>query len=141
MISGIYKISFGGSKVYVGSAVNLNARNSAHKNTLKRDVSHCTKLQRAYNKYGAITYKFEIIEQCEKFDLRQRELFWINKLDSVNSGYNISLDTIAPMLGRKHTEETKKIMSIKAKGNKGNTGQIFSDERRANMSRGYERNK
>ena len=37
-------------------------------------------------------------------------------------------------LGKKHSEETKAKMSIKAKGNKGNLGRTFSEEHRKKLS-------
>jgi len=135
MNSGVYKISFGAGKYYIGSAIKLKSRNSAHKNTLKRGVSNCLKLQRAYNKYGKDLYQFEVIEFCSVDDLRIREKYWIDTLNSVHDGYNLAFDTTVPMLGRKHSEATKLLMSRNSKRLKTNLGVKFSAAHRKAISK------
>ena len=134
MTSGIYKISFGGRKCYIGSAVNFTRRLYDHRSRLKHNKSNCLNLQRAYNKYGVNLFKFEIIELCGVAILKEREAYFIEQYDAVNNGYNIATDTAAPMMGRKHTEETKKLMSQKSKNNKARLGQKCSPEHLRRMS-------
>jgi hypothetical protein len=82
---------------------------------------------RALLKYGYSNFQLEILEYCES-GLRphphrrrgrskciEREDYYLNLF---NSYYNISLKPGAPMYGRLHTEESKKIMSVAKKGDK-----------------------
>ena len=46
---------------------------------------------RAINKYGADKFKFRVIEECDDDKVNERETYWIEKLDSCNNGYNITL--------------------------------------------------
>lgn len=128
MNSGVYIIKFSeSSKVYIGSTVDFKRRFGEYRNRLKRGASNQIKLQRAYNKYGKDSMSIEILEEC--FDnLREREKYYIDLYDSVDNGYNSSYDTENCMLGRKHSEMTKKLISEKSKGNKGRTGQKLSIE-------------
>lgn len=49
------------------------------------------KLKRAIKKYGRCNFKKEIIEYCDSLlKLNEREIYWINKLNSIKCGYNIS---------------------------------------------------
>lgn len=125
---GVYRISFGVGKYYVGSSVNLKNRELEHKRRLNKGNSNCVGLQMAYNKYGKEAFVFEVIEYCTEEVLRDREMYWIEYYNSVEDGYNIARDTSIPMLGRKHSEKTKKLMSKKAMGNKGRRGQKLTAE-------------
>ena len=46
---------------------------------------------RAISKYGADNFKFRVIEECSDDIVNERESYWIDKLDSCNNGYNITL--------------------------------------------------
>jgi group I intron endonuclease len=111
---GIYKISFIGSdKIYIGSAVNLNRRNSNHLSDL-RNNRHCNIImQRLYTKYGDVNYLFEIIELVnDKNDLIKREQYFI---DILSPEINI-LQYSHSSLNFKHSKETiKKIELIAQK--------------------------
>lgn len=63
----------------------------------------------------------EILEYCERDQTLTRENYYLGLL---KPEYNIATDALAPMLGRKHTVETCKKMSI------AHTGKIMSDEAR-----------
>ncbi len=132
--SGIYRICFGAAKYYVGSAKNIRKRYNIHLSDLRRGVSNCVKLQRAFNKYGENALIFEVLELCSAELRAGRESFWIEELDCIKNGYNIALDTTAPMLGRSHSEATKIVMGLKAEGNKSNLGKTFTIEHRGHLS-------
>ena len=85
-----------------------------------------------------------MLEYCVKAETLTRENYYINYLKPY---YNIAKDSKAPMLGRKHTIETLKKMSIaskwrtlseasKLKGVLKRTGISLSPETRAKMSLG-----
>ena len=39
-------------------------------------------------KYGVENFEWEVIEQCKKSELAEREIYWIEYYDSFNKGYN-----------------------------------------------------
>jgi hypothetical protein len=101
--SGIYKITcLKNGKVYVGQAQDIKERWKEHKRGLTGNYHHNIHLQRAWNKYGEKHFKFEIIEYVKLLD--EREIYWIEKLDTFKNGYNRTLGG-GGTLGRKYTEE------------------------------------
>lgn len=89
--AGIYKIENQvNGKCYVGSAVMLDRRMRKHKTELNCG-RHCNqKLQRAWDKYGQDAFVFAVLERVEHHqDLIEREQLWMDRLGSVDGGYNI----------------------------------------------------
>ena len=79
-------------------------------NALKRSNSH---IYRALLKNGHANFSVTILEYCEPSKLLIREKYYID----LGSEYNIIKDpTIPPMSGRKHSDESKQIMSDNNKG-------------------------
>ena len=125
---GIYKIiNLVDSKVYIGSSVNLKNRKYNHFSTLRSNRHTNDYLQKAYNKHGEESFKFEIIEYIEKSmdtkllkeELLIREQYYLNRYilnDKINSSkcYNLCPYAINK-LGYKHTLESKEKMSISQK--------------------------
>lgn len=108
--SGIYAIlNIENEKFYIGSAINFKIRWRVHINQLKRNEHDNVYLQRAYNKDGHQNFIFVILELVyDKSKLIEREQFYI---DTLKPNYNIAL-TAGSMFGFKHSEETKKLMSL-----------------------------
>lgn len=79
------------NKVYVGSSVNAKRRLKEHRNRLNRKQHGNEYLQRAWDKYGPASFKFEIVEQCDPETRLVREQEWINNLKAENEdfGYNL----------------------------------------------------
>lgn len=124
-------------KVYVGLTINsLQTRKTQHKCRSKQMKTH---FYYAINKYGWDDFDWDILESgIEDFSLlKEREIYWINELDSYKNGYNItsggegilgfkfSDEQIKkrtfygeknPFFGKKHSEETKKKISLKNSG-------------------------
>lgn len=135
--AGVYQIrNLVNGKIYVGSSKNLYHRCYSHFNMLKNGV-HCNvHLQAAYNKYGKENFIFEVIEFIDDNNLIvPREQYYIDTLDVVNCGYNMSYSACnnnsikgrhlseehkkkigLGRTGKKHTEEAKKKMSESSKG-------------------------
>lgn len=98
-MQGIYKITnLINNKVYIGESHDIYLRWEEHKKDLNNKEHHSYKLQTAWNKYGEENFEFEILE--EVFDPEKSyyilsmeriylEGYYINKFDSINSGYNI----------------------------------------------------
>lgn len=85
---GIYKITNNvNKKVYIGQSVQIQARWKQHVYEALRGHSNMV-IHQAMRKYGVKNFNFEIVETCEKFDLDERERYWIQYYDSYNNGYN-----------------------------------------------------
>lgn len=111
--SGIYKITNTvNQKIYVGSAINIQARFNLHKTNLRANKHHSKKLQNAWNKYGQDFFIFSVIELVEKNSLIAKEQYYFNLLNPFGSnGYNTA--TIAgSSLGTKRSDETKEKLRI-----------------------------
>ena len=91
MSCGIYMIkNMINGKVYIGQAVNIDKRWQEHKNDLNGNRHINTHLQRAWNKYGADNFIFNIVEECPKDELNDREIYYIAqyKAHNMKYGYN-----------------------------------------------------
>lgn len=114
--SGIYKITCTVSgKVYIGSSINVRKRRNHHLCYLRKNRHSNNYLQHSYNKYGEDSLVFEMVEECEPELLLVTEEKCINKFNSFNDGFNLVEKPTAHMLGYKHTDEAKAIMSAAAK--------------------------
>lgn len=114
----IYKITNNvNGKIYIG----LTTR-SLH----ERFIQHCchsnkgskSLIHQAILKYGRDNFTIEQIDESEtKSDLDEKEDFWINYYNSMNTsvGYNLKSGG-AKGKGYKHTDVTKKIISESGKG-------------------------
>jgi group I intron endonuclease len=110
-MTGIYLIvNKVNNKVYVGKAINLKDRWRVHKWNLERNKHVNNYLQNAWNKYGEPNFQFEILEECEKEKLIEREQYWMDFYSSFESdnGYNIKKIFEGVEY---HSEETKKKIS------------------------------
>lgn len=113
-IIGIYKITnIENGMVYVGQSRNVKKRWAEHKRELRKGTHGNDKLQKAYNKYGAKSFVYEIIETCPLEKLNEREIFWCNELHALDryKGYNLGEAGGQPMIGRHHTLKSRKKMS------------------------------
>lgn len=95
---GIYKITnMINNKCYIGQSTNIKKRWNRHKNGPfnKKYKEYNCPLYRAIRKYGLENFNFEIIEECRKEDLEDKELFWIRLYNSNNKnfGYNQTIVT------------------------------------------------
>lgn len=162
MNSGIYKIA---NKVtgdfYIGSAVNLNKRFSAHKRNLINKNHPNIILQNVFNKYGLNGLSFEIVESVEnKNNLIEREQHYIDTLipnynirKIANSNLGLKFGPCSEdkkqkiskankgnlnWLGKTHSKETKKLLAIKNTGsNNPRYGIIVSEETKNKMSKAH----
>jgi group I intron endonuclease len=106
-------------KVYIGQTIQetVEKRWNLHKHLAGRNKG-CTALKEAFKKYGIDKFKFEVLIICFNEDCIAYEKEYIKKYNSIApNGYNISAggDGGAFFKGKKHTEETKKILSEKIK--------------------------
>lgn len=89
---GIYKITnLINGKIYIGQSVKIKNRWQQHKQEVKSNRTN-TLLYNAMRKYGLDNFSFEVIEECDKDQLNEREIYWISYYDSFNKekGYNMT---------------------------------------------------
>ena len=135
MISGIYTITnIVNSRIYVGSAVNIDKRLKEHRWALRKKC-HCNiYLQRAWDKSGEVNFVFEEYLSCDIKDLIFFEQITIDKMVKTygrKNVYNMCL-TAGSTLGRMHSEESKIKIGLSSKGRW--TGKHHTDETRKKMS-------
>lgn len=90
VICGIYKITnIESQKVYIGQSVDIKARWRSHiKRGLGAETPTRNKLYSAMRQDGVENFTYEIIEECERQDLNNRECYWIDFFKSQDYGYN-----------------------------------------------------
>lgn len=90
---GIYMIlNTVNNKVYIGQSRHLKERFSRHRRDLEAKTHHNEELQRDYNKYGAESFDFIVLQECEENELYELEQYYIFCLDSSDPlfGYNLT---------------------------------------------------
>ena len=111
-ICGIYKITSPSNKIYIGQSIDIIKRWNKYKGL------HCkeqVKLFHSLQKYGADKHKFEILCQCDKLELNNLEIYYINLYQSFNSNHGLNLKA-GGNRGGIASDETKRKMSISLKG-------------------------
>lgn len=121
--------------MYIGRSVNPIARFAKHikiAETYSEDSCQFQAIHRSIKKYGKINFLFEIIDSCNENEIRDREIYWIQKLNTQNKsfGYNLtsggdgvvnpSIDSINKRIiklrGKKHSQEHNNKISQAHKG-------------------------
>lgn len=128
MKSGIYCIkNILNNKLYVGSSTRIYDRFYRHKKDLQSNT-HCNRyLQNSWNKYGEGGFKFEVIEECSKENLIEREQYWLDFYKENGKVYNVRLK-VESNRGLKHSaEHNRKIGDA-------NRGKKISDEQKKKVS-------
>lgn len=119
-ITGIYKIVCKiNNKIYIGSSDDITRRWRDHKSKLNCDKHHSKYLQNCWNLYGSDNFEFVILEIIEDIGiLLIKEQEYIDNLETTNpdNGFNVAKNTFALFKGRKHSEKSKSIQSIKNSG-------------------------
>ena len=139
MIGTIYKLTSPSNKCYIGQTINLVERKRTLYNSNKYYSGH--RLDNAIKKYGIENFQYEIIIQIvesSKEKLREKldelEKFYIEKYDSYNNGYNMTVGGSGSN-GCFQTEESKRKISEKAKGRKGSmSGRHLTEEQKNKIS-------
>ena len=91
-VIGIYKITNLVTKQsYIGQSVDIASRWKQHiKCGLGIDASHTNMLYNSMQKYGVWNFAFELIEQCSKEQLNEREKFYVSLYQTDKFGYNMT---------------------------------------------------
>ena len=90
VVCGIYKITnLNTEQCYIGQSVNIADRWKQHcKCGLGIEASATNALYNSMQKDGVWNFTFELLEQCPKELLNEKEKFWIQMYQSNNFGYN-----------------------------------------------------
>jgi len=124
------------NKSYIGITNNLSGRWNKHVYDAKHN-SPCV-IHRAMRKYGIENFTIIQLKECsskEELCKTEQNLILSLKTHVSNGGYNETFGGEAPMLGRKHTTESKILISKKLKGRTSpNKGRKSSKETRKIMS-------
>jgi group I intron endonuclease len=110
---GIYKITNPKGKVYIGQSINIERRFKEYKRLAKRSAGR--KILNSLKGYGVENHTFEVIEECLKEQLHEREYYWKKYYTSVEDGLNCDYFDSS---GGPRSEETKQRISEGAKGKK-----------------------
>jgi group I intron endonuclease len=125
MKSGIYQIvHVATGKRYVGQAKDIAKRWVTHRRSLSRGAHTSRHLQRAWDKYGADAFAFEVVELCEIADLDAREQFHMDQ----RADFNVLLFARSP-IGVVRSDETRRKIADALRG------KPKSPEHRAALSR------
>jgi group I intron endonuclease len=85
---GIYKITSPTNKIYIGQSINIEKRFLDYK---KLRCKSQIALYNSFVKHGIETHLFEIIEDCEIELLNERERYWQDFYNVLESGLNCKL--------------------------------------------------
>jgi group I intron endonuclease len=126
--SGIYIIqNIKNGKCYAGSSYNIRKRLLWHKNMLNLKKHPNNYLQNAVNKYGIDSFQFIPLLNVKVENLIKEEQKVISGND-FNCCYNLAKECTPTGIGKKMTEEQKKLISIRNKGHK------WTEEQRQRLS-------
>lgn len=119
---------------YIGSAsISFKKRLTQHISDLKKQKHRNIHLQRAFNKYGWISFTFSVIEVIQdESTIIPREQHY---LDTLKPHYNIAIVAENSAKGRKRTpEQIERLRQINIGRPAWNRGILFSEESRKKMS-------
>ena len=86
---GIYKITNNLNKhSYIGQSVRIEHRWQEHKSHYNWQRESKKPLYLAFQKYGIENFTFEVLEECEREKLSEREKYWIAFYNTYKDGYN-----------------------------------------------------
>lgn len=95
MTCGIYKITnIKNDKIYIGQSINIERRWKRHLSASKNPKSHeyNAPLHIDMRKFGDEAFEIEILEECNKEELNEKEKYWIEETKAFQYGYNNSFN-------------------------------------------------
>lgn len=91
---GIYKIeNLINHKSYIGQAIDISKRWRRHRDAYNNSTlkEYQYPIYRAIRKYGIENFSFEVLEECLREELNEKEKFYVEKYDAFFNGYNQTL--------------------------------------------------
>lgn len=91
-VCGIYKITnIENKKCYIGKSLNVKKRLQDHvKGSLGIRTINDQKIHREMAREGIWNFRFELLCECEKEELSEKEKYYISYFDSQKYGYNVA---------------------------------------------------
>ena len=131
------------NKRYVGQSIHIDTRFKEHIKALKDNQHYNVHLQASWNQYGEENFSFEVLEECSREQLNDRETYWKKYYDpqTYNLGHTgnvhtMSLETREKM--RKVMNELNSSLTPEERsrkyGHKKNAGRIWSEEYKKRIS-------
>jgi group I intron endonuclease len=135
--SGVYAIiCVTTRKLYVGSSVDIAERWREHRRDLDNKIHRNRLLQNHWNKYGASTFEWRVLELVEPERLIETEQEFIDTYRGINARFVMNLSpTAGSCLGLKQSYEERMNKSVRQQG------RVFSAEWRAKISAALRGNK
>jgi|WetSurSiteA1Bulk_404760.scaffolds.fasta_scaffold00089_15 group I intron endonuclease len=131
---GIYAIeNILNHNIYIGQASNIRKRKNLHFHKLAKNKHENSHLQNSFKKYGEKNFIFKILLYCEIPELTYYEQSIVNTFNP-NSLYNIRLECVNSPVGTKFSEERRNKARESSKGNKNMLGKHHSEESKRKMS-------
>lgn len=121
---GIYKITSPTGKIYIGRSTNIHKRWVGYRVDMPKKQ---TRLYYSFRKHGVSAHQFEIVEECEKSALNEREIYYINLFNTCNTDHGLNLTAGGEGL-LFVSEETRKKIGDFHRGHKYNLGKVTSEE-------------
>lgn len=148
-ITGIYMITNPKGKIYIGLSTDIHARWKTYKHLC--NFKQQKLLHSSFKKYGYESHQFDVLEECNKDILFDREIYWISHKKSYfyeNKSVGLNLTKggeIPPKQTGPKSDEHKEKISIATKGRKhspetrqkikeARAKQVFTDETRQKMA-------
>ena len=89
---GIYKITnLLNGKSYIGQSVDIETRWKQEIRASLREKHPKNHFIRALKKYGKDNFEFSVLEECKREELDEKEIYYIDKFDTVKNGYNTAI--------------------------------------------------
>lgn len=80
------------NKQYIGKTnTSIEKRWNYHKKDAHSKWHTNAPLYRAFNKYGIENFSIKQLEECSADDVSNKEIYWIDKLNTYHNGYNATL--------------------------------------------------
>lgn len=124
--NGVYQIkNLLNNKIYIGSTFRKSGKGfwvRYNQYTKSKNTYYNKKLTNAFNKYGIENFVFEVLEviNTDIKDCRKREEFYIQKINTIKSGYNIKLQGTGgnggANLGKKYPKPSKALIRRRGEG-------------------------
>jgi group I intron endonuclease len=120
-ICGVYSVkNIINDKRYIGQSIDVARRMNEHKSRRENNRKYKTnnELYREIEEYGLENFKFEILEECKKEELFEKETYWINYYLSNIDGYNKTSKFSSTLVNKKLTDnDVKLVMENLSSGN------------------------
>lgn len=87
-VSGIYKITSPNGKIYIGQSIHIYRRWKHYQSYRCKEQP---KLFFCLKKYRVENFSFEILEQCDRDKLNEKEVFWVNHFQSCKTKHGLNI--------------------------------------------------